>query len=321
MAEAASADGAEARVAEMLEDVREGLARPQKELSPKYFYDARGSELFERITELPEYYPSRTERALLEEWMPVWIPGRGIRTLVELGAGSAAKTRVILDAMATDDGALFVPIDVSAEFLRETAAAVRTEYPSIRVVPLVADISNGFDLPESLPRPVLHAFLGSTIGNFSPDASIRLLRRVREEMQAGDCFLLGVDLDKDPAVLEAAYNDVEGVTAEFNLNVLRVLNRELGARFDVEAFRHRASYDRDSRCIEMHLVSDDPQRVEIPGIGWIDFRPGETILTEHSCKYDRASVEEMFADAGLVVERWETDAQQLYALVLAGAAG
>lgn len=315
------ANGAETRVGEMLEDVREGLARPQKELSPKYFYDARGSELFERITELPEYYPSRTERALLEAWMPVWIPGRGIRTLVELGAGSAAKTRVILDAMAAGEGALFVPIDVSAEFLRETAEAVRAEYPSIRVVPLIADISGGFDLPEPLPRPVLHAFLGSTMGNFSRAASIRLLRGVREEMEPGDCFLLGVDLVKDPAVLEAAYNDAEGVTAEFNLNLLRVLNRELDAGFDVATFRHRAIYDPDSRCVEMHLVSVEDQRVTIPGIGWIAFRAGESILTEHSCKYDRSSVEAMFADAGLVIERWETDAERFYALVLAGAAG
>lgn len=301
----------------MRAEVREGLGREQKELPPKFFYDARGSELFERITELPEYYPSRTERALLTEWMPRWIEGLGTRTLVELGAGSAAKTRVILDAMEDGTGEMFVPIDVSAEFLRATADAVRREYPAMRIVPVVADLSAGWHLPDDHPSPTLHAFLGSTIGNFPPDAAVRLLRRVRAAMRPGDSFLLGVDLRKDVAVLEAAYNDAQGVTAEFNRNVLRVLNRELGADFDVEAFRHRAFYNGAEHCVEMHLVAERPQRVRIPGVGTAEFRAGESIRTEISCKHDRRSVEAMFAASGLRTERWVTDDEARYALVLA----
>lgn len=301
----------------MLAEVRAGLTRAQKELSPKFFYDTRGSELFERITELPEYYPSRTERALLERWMPEWVSGLGVRTLVELGAGSAAKTRIILDAMERGDGALFVPIDVSAEFLRATADDVRSEYPGIRVEPLVADISAGWTLPRDRPAPTLHAFLGSTIGNFTPRDAVRLLRRVHDAMQPGDRFLLGVDLRKETGVLERAYNDAEGVTAEFNRNVLRVLNRELGADFRLDAWEHRAFYNPEDHCIEMHLRSRDEQTVRIAGMEPVRFRAGETIRTEISCKHDRASTERLLAEARLCLTHWQTDADALYALVLA----
>lgn len=302
----------------MLAEVAEGLSRPQKEISPKFFYDTRGSELFEEITRLPEYYPTRTERALLGRLMPGWMAELRPRSLVELGAGSAEKSRVILDAMrAAGTARVYVPVDVSAEFLREVADRLRAEYPGLRVLPAVADITDPVELPDDLPRPVLHAFLGSTIGNFAPPEARGLLRRIRAGMHPSDHFLLGVDLRKDPAIIEAAYNDSRGVTAEFNRNLLRVLNRELGADFQPDAFRHHAFYNSDEHRIEMHLVSLRPQRVTVPGAGTFGFREGESVRTEISCKHDRASVEAMFGAVGLRLERWETDEDGFYALVLA----
>ena len=305
----------------MLAEVAEGLAAPQKELSPKYFYDQRGSELFEEITRLPEYYPTRTERGILEEWMPRLVPALGTRTLVELGAGSAEKTRVILDAMrAAGTAELYVPIDVSATFLSRTAAGLRREYPGLLVEPAVADISEELNLPRRMPRPILYAFLGSTIGNFYPPAAIRLLSRVRAALGPGDRFLMGADLRKDPARIEAAYNDSRGITAEFNRNMLRVLNHELGADFDPEAFGHRAFYEPEAHRIEMHLVSRRPQVVSIPGIGPVCFRRGESLRTEISCKHDRASVTALFEAAGLRLDSWRTDPEELFALVVGAAA-
>jgi L-histidine N-alpha-methyltransferase len=301
----------------MLAEVAEGLSRPQKELSPKYFYDQRGSELFEEITRLEEYYPTRTERALLEAWMPGLVRRLGSRSLVELGAGSAEKTRVILDAMhAAGTADLYVPIDVSATFLSQTAARLRREYPRLVVEPAVADISEDFSLPRRLPRPALYAFLGSTIGNFYPPAAIRLLARVRAAMEPGDRFLMGVDLRKDVARIEAAYNDASGVTAEFNRNMLRVLNHELGADFDPLAFEHRAFYEPVAHRIEMHLVPREAQVVTIPGVGVVRFGPGESLRTEISCKHDRASVAQLFEAAGLELEEWRSDPEALFALVV-----
>lgn len=303
-------------------EVEEGLSRPQKALPPKFFYDRRGSELFEEITTLPEYYPTRTERALLERWAPEWVETVGVRTLVELGAGSAAKTRTILDAMtAAGTSEVYAPVDISEDFLAETARALRDEYDDLRVVPVVADISARLDLPASLPRPAIFAFLGSTIGNFEADAATALVRRVGSAMRTDDRFLLGVDLRKDPAVLHAAYNDSRGVTAEFNLNMLRVLNAELGADFDPDAFRHRAFYDRQRHRIEMHLVATRPQRVTIPGSGSWEIEEGESIRTEISCKHDRESVQALLDGAGLSLERWETDPEELYAITLASRTG
>ena len=304
--------------AAVLREVADGLSRPQKELPPKFFYDERGSRLFEQITQLPEYYLTRTERALLERWMPEWIGTLAPRALVELGAGSAEKTRIVLDAIAaTVDSAVYVPVDVSAEFLRQTAARIGAAYPSIAVAPLVADITDNFFLPEEVPHPTLHAFLGSTIGNFAPEPAVDLLREVRGRMEETDRFLMGVDLRKDPARIEAAYDDAAGVTAEFNRNMLRALNAMTGADFDVDAWEHRAFYDPEAHWIEMHLVSPRDHAVSIPGAGTFRFAAGETILTEISAKHDRASVEEMFADAGLSIERWMTDDDGLYAITLA----
>jgi L-histidine N-alpha-methyltransferase len=302
----------------MLRDVASGLSRPQKELPPKYFYDRRGSELFDEITRLPEYYLTRTERALLDCWSGPLMATLTPAALVELGAGSADKTRLLLDAMVyAGNGELYVPIDVSAEFLEDAAARLREEYPTLGVEPLVGDIAEPLALGDDLPAPAVIAFLGSTIGNFDPAGARRLLRHVARAMRAGDRFLLGADLRKDPRVIEAAYNDQQGITAEFNLNVLRVVNRELGANFDLDAFEHRAFYDRTLHRIEMHLVSTGDQRVQIPGIGTVQFAGGESIRTEISCKYDRESLSGALESAGLRMERWITDEAGSYALIVA----
>ncbi|MFL5381107.1 MAG: L-histidine N(alpha)-methyltransferase [Longimicrobiaceae bacterium] len=304
--------------AEMLAELRDGFSRPQKELPPKYFYDERGSELFEEITRLPEYYLTRTERALLERWMPAWIGDLRPRALVELGAGSAEKTRIVLDAIvSTVGGAAYVPVDVSADFLEATALRLTADYPALEVVPVVADMTAEFAFPPGLPGPTLHAFLGSTIGNFAPDEAVALLRGVRARMRPGDAFLMGVDQRKDPAVIEAAYNDAAGVTAEFNRNMLRVLNALAGADFDPDAFDHRAFYRRELHRIEMHLHAFTPQVVTIPGVGEVRIEAGESIRTEISCKHDRASVEAMLTQAGMRLAEWETDADGLYAILLA----
>jgi L-histidine N-alpha-methyltransferase len=299
-------------------DVADGLSRPQKELPPRFFYDEHGSRLFEEITRLPEYYLTRTERTLLARWMPVWVGALKPRTLIELGAGSAEKTRIVLDAIsAAADSSVYVPVDVSAEFLDESAGRIGGDYPSIDVVPVVADFTDAFALPDGLPAPALHAFLGSTIGNFAPDDAVALLRRVRDRMSGADRFLMGVDLRKDPAVIEAAYNDAAGVTAEFNRNMLRVVNVQAGADFDVDAWEHRASYNAADHWIEMHLVSLRDQVVAVPGAGTFSFAAGETIRTEISAKHDRGSVDAMFAASGLRVDEWTTDHDALYALMLA----
>jgi L-histidine Nalpha-methyltransferase len=302
----------------MLREIRDGMSRPQKELSPKYFYDHRGSELFERITELPEYYLTRTERVLLERWIPDWITELRPATLVELGAGSAEKTRILLDAMVRERGdAVYVPVDVSADFLRATAARLRESYPGLEVRPAIADISEEFDLAAGEAAPVLHAFLGSTIGNFAPQPAIRLLRTVRRGMEADDRFLLGVDLRKDVETIEAAYNDAAGITAEFNRNMLCVLNDRTGADFEPDLFEHRAFYNREEHRIEMHLVADRAHSVTVPGAGTWMFEAGETIRTEISCKHDRRSMESMLRAAGLEIDRWETDPDERYAVLLA----
>lgn len=307
--------------ARMLAEVAAGLSAPQKELPPKYFYDHRGSLLFEEITRLPEYYLTRAERGLLESWMPRLVPALRTRALVELGAGSAEKTRIILDAMrAAGTAELYVPIDVSAGFLRETAERLRREYPGLEVTPAVADIAEELDLPHGIPAPALYAFLGSTIGNFYPPAAIRLLGRVRGALGPCDRLLMGADLRKSVLVIEAAYNDARGVTAEFNRNVLRVLNRELGADFDLESFEHRAFYDFDAHRIEMHLVSTRDQAVHVPGLGAVRFARGESIRTEISCKYDIPAIAQLFAAAGLRLESWRTDAARRFVLVVGGPA-
>ncbi|HYW09111.1 MAG TPA: L-histidine N(alpha)-methyltransferase [Longimicrobium sp.] len=301
----------------MLAEIRDGMGRAQKELPPKFFYDERGSELFEAITRLPEYYLTRAEASLLARCIPEWIGALRPATLVELGAGSAEKTRVILDAMlAAGSARAYLPVDVSADFLESTARRVRAAYPTLEVTPVAADFTAEFALPAGLPGPTLHAFLGSTIGNFSPDDAVALLRAVRQRMAPDDRFLMGVDLRKDPARIEAAYNDSAGVTARFNLNMLSVLNTQAGADFDIQAYEHRAFYDPAEHRIEMHLVARTEQTVTVPGAGAWTLAAGESIRTEISCKHDRGSVDAMFAAAGLAVELWESDADSPFAIVL-----
>ncbi len=302
----------------MLRDVARGLAQPQKELAPKYFYDHRGSRLFEQITELPEYYLTRAERAILDAEMPALMRALRPATLVELGAGSAAKTRLILDAMhAAGSGRRYVPLDVSASFLADSAEQLLAEYPWLSVTPVVADFTDRIPLPPVLPRPLLMAFLGSTIGNFTKADAVRLLRRARTVLSAGDRLLLGADLRKDVARLEAAYDDAAGVTAEFNRNMLRVLNRELGADFDPDAFDHQARYDPTEHRIEMYLVARASLAVRVPGAGVFRFARGESVRTEISCKYDRPALDAMFALAGFRIDTWLTDAAGDFALAVA----
>lgn len=304
----------------MIDDVWAGLNRPQKELSPKYFYDERGSALFDEITELEEYYPTRTERALLERWAPAWLRRFAPHALVELGAGSADKTRVLLDAMPAT-GAVYVPVDISPAYLEAVAERLGAEYPDLRVVPAEADIGVDLAVPADLPHPVLFAFLGSTIGNFAAAAAVRLLRRVTAALGRDDRFLIGVDLKKDVVVLERAYNDERGVTAAFNKNILNVLNREIGTDFDPDGFDHHAYYDQVGERIEMHLVARGRQEVHVPDRGGVVIEAGESIRTEISCKYDRARIEELFGQAGLALEEWITDDRELYALTIARRAG
>jgi L-histidine N-alpha-methyltransferase len=310
-----SEDGARQR---MRDDVRAGLlGSHQKELPPTYFYDATGSKLFDEITRLPEYYLTRAERQLLERHSADVMWRTRARSLAELGSGMSSKTRILLRALLDGGGTLYVPIDVDAGTLRASAAALRAEMPSLDVRPLVADMRDEVAVPWTTERPVLYAFLGSTIGNFDTRDARSLLARIRAGLGAGDSLLLGVDLIKDVATLEAAYNDRRGVTAEFNRNVLRVLNAQLSATFDVDGFDHWAFYDEGHRRIEMHLVARHAQHALVPGVGVVRFRAGETIRTEISCKYDRRSVDELLGAAGWRVESWLADDDQLFALVVA----
>ncbi len=302
----------------MLADVRAGLARPQKELAPTWFYDAAGSLLFDRITTLPEYYLTRAERQILlsrADWIAQRFPAA---TLAELGAGSASKTGVLIEALRRAGGCqLYVPMDVAPRVLDDTARRLRARYPRLHVRPVVADMRDDVSVPAPHPAPVLYAFLGSTIGNFEPPQAHGLLSRIRATLAAGDALLLGTDMIKDPASLEAAYDDAQGVTAEFNRNVLRVLNRELEARFDVDEFEHRALWNPDERRVEMHLVAQRSMTVHVPGAGTFPFRAGESIRTEVSCKYDRPGVERMLADAGFTLDAWMADRAGAFALSLA----
>lgn len=301
-------------------EVRERLER--RVLSSRWFYDRRGSELFEAITRLPEYYPTRTELALLEEGAAEWMARLRPGVFVELGAGSARKTRVLLDALEAErPGAVYVPLDVSAEFLEATAADLRREYPGLRVEPEVADLTKTLRLSPHGEPPALFALLGSTLGNFPPPAAVEVLQHVRDAMAPGDTFLLGADLRpgarKSVAELEAAYDDAQGVTAEFNRNMLRVLNARAGTDFDVESFRHRAFYDADAGWIEMHLVAPDGAEIAVPGRGTVVLAPGESLRTEVSCKYDRPTLDGLLAAADFEIVDWVSDARERYAMVFA----
>jgi len=304
---------------QMVRDVRQGLTKTPKQLSPKYFYDERGSELFEEITQLPEYYLTRAERSLLERRIPEIIAGVRPCSLVELGAGSATKTRLIIDEMRSSGCAeCYVPIDVSKEFLEATALQLQADYPDIKITPVVSDITEPFALPP-VASPTLVAFLGSTIGNFPREPAVRLLSHVARAMGPSDRFLLGADLRKDPEIINRAYNDSRGVTAAFNLNILERLNRELGADFPVGGYDHKAFYSSQHHRVEMHLIARKAHKVVIPEIGEIQFRAGESIRTELSYKYDRPTLEDILKAAGLVMEKWMPADDGSFALALARA--
>ncbi len=302
----------------MLRDVGEGLRATPPWLSSKYFYDERGSQLFDAITRLPEYYPTRTERALLERCAAQIIDIASPATLLELGAGSSDKTRILIDEMLrrNPSDVTFLPVDVSADFLAVSAAQLRSEYPLLRLSPVTADFAADFSLPPHA-SPTLHAFLGSTIGNFTPAQAVTLLRTARERMCPGDYFLLGVDLRKNPDVIERAYNDSRGVTAEFNKNILNVINDGLGANFDTTRFYHNATYNRTENRIEMRLVSRGDQEIGIPSLGRMQIADGESILTEFSYKYDEDLARKVLASSGLNVRNWLTDDADTFALALA----
>ena len=309
------------RVEESRREVLAGLRRPDKRISSKFHYDERGSELFEQITRLDEYYLTRSERALLVEWMPTWVRDLRPATLVELGAGSADKSRIVLNAMVEHgSGVVYVPIDVSADFLNDTARQLHEEYPALAIVPKVADIMEPIGLPAELPGPRWLAFLGSTLGNFESSESVQLLERIAAGMGSQDRFLLGIDLRSGPLKsverIELAYDDPPGITSAFSLNVLNVLNHEVGSDFDVESFRHRSFYNVEEGRIETFLDSIREQVVRFPAGEEVHFAEGEAMRTEISSKYDRATIDELFDRAGLVVDQWVEDERGYYALVL-----
>ncbi|MGN6371594.1 MAG: L-histidine N(alpha)-methyltransferase [Solirubrobacteraceae bacterium] len=302
----------------LAEDVLDGLTRPFKELPPKHFYDSRGAELFDRICELPEYYQTRTERLILESCAQDIALRTSAAELVELGSGTAAKTRVLLDALH-GAGTLerYVPVDVTEQMVRECALALTSEYPGLQVHGVIGDFERHLDrLPDSVGMRLV-AFLGGTIGNFPPGSRRRLLREIGRLLDEGDHLLLGVDLVKDSKVLCAAYDDAAGVTAEFNRNVLRVLNRELAANFDLDDFEHVALFDDEHEWIEMRLRALREHTTHVGELGLsVHFREGEEIRTEISAKFTRERIAADLAAAGLQLVDWLTDPDELFALTL-----
>jgi len=298
-------------------DVRTGLTASPKELPPKYFYDDRGSELFDEITRLPEYYPTRAERAILEAYADELAARSRADTLVELGSGTSEKTRLLLDALARAGTlARFVPFDVSEATLRAAADAVATEY-GVEVHAVVGDFEHHLDRIPTGGRRIV-AFLGSTIGNLTPAARARFLAEVAAGLGPDDTFLLGTDLVKDPARLVAAYDDAAGVTSDFNRNVLRVVNRSLDADFDPEAFAHVARWNPDEEWMEMWLRTDAARTVRVEALDLsVSLAAGEAIRTEISAKFRRARVESELAAAGLALDGWWTDPAGDFALSLA----
>ena len=308
-------------VSQFRDEVWAGLSHSQKTLPCKYFYDERGSALFESICEVPEYYPTRTELSIMEAHAPAMASLLGARCLlVEYGSGSSRKTRLLLDRLR--DAAGYVPIDISREALSESARAIVAAYPALEVLPVCADYTETFELPtpRALPERRGVYFPGSTIGNFTPPQAQRFLARMARVAGPRGALLIGVDLKKDRATLERAYDDAAGVTAAFNRNLLVRINRELGGSFDVTRFRHHARYNETAGRIEMHLVSSVAQAVRVASRPFW-FTAGETIHTENSYKYDLAHFAALAAGVGLAVREVWTDARQRFSvqyLTLAG---
>ena len=301
-------------------DARTGLTASPKWLPPRWFYDARGSELFEEITRLDEYYPTRAEREILVERAGEIAVATRAKTLIELGSGSSEKTRLLLSALRTH-GSLgaFVPLDVSGSALCEAMDRIVADYPALDVHGIVGDFTRHLGrLPTGGTRLV--AFLGGTIGNLLPTERADFLADLRGALEPGDWLLLGTDLVKDPAVLVAAYDDAAGVTAEFNRNVLRVLNRELGADFDVDAFTHVAVWDAGQEWIEMRLRAEKAMTVRLPALDLtVRFAAGEELRTEVSAKFRRTGVNRELTAAGFAPRHWWTDGQGRFAQSLAEA--
>ncbi|KOU04888.1 histidyl-tRNA synthetase [Streptomyces sp. NRRL F-5755] len=306
---------ADATTAALRADVAHGLTRTPKQLPPKWFYDARGSELFDEITTLPDYYPTRAEREILITRSSEIAAATGARTLVELGSGSSDKTRHLIAALTALH--TYVPVDVSETALTSAAETLLALHPSLTVHALVADFQQGFALPGT-PGPRLLAFLGGTIGNLLPEERATFLRSAHDLLSPGDALLLGTDLVKDEATLVAAYDDPTGVTAEFNKNVLNVINRELEADFDPADFQHVALWNAEREWIEMRLRATKELTVKVPALDLaVPFGEGEEIRTEISAKFREEGVREELGGAGFEMRRWWTDGEGRFGVSLA----
>jgi L-histidine N-alpha-methyltransferase len=302
----------------LADDVLDGLTRPFKELPPKHFYDARGAELFDRICELPEYYPTRAERAILELNAAELSQLTSAAELVELGSGTASKTRVLLDALhAAGTLRRYVPMDVTESMVRDTAAELTEEYPGLRVHGVIGDFERHLDQVPAAVGPRIVAFLGGTIGNFPPGSRRRVLRDISQLLGPDDHLLMGTDLVKDPQILQAAYDDEHGVTAEFNRNVLRVLNRELDADFEPDDFDHVALFDAEHEWIEMRLRARREHTTIVRDLDLpVHFDAGEEMRTEISAKFTAERLGGDLMASGLELVRWFTDPDELFALTL-----
>jgi len=301
-------------VADDLSEIIEGLSKQQKSLPPKFFYDERGSKLFDAICELPEYYLTRTELSIMQTHIDEIVSLVGPQaSLIEFGSGSSLKTRMLLERL--DRLAAYVPVDISREHLTTAAESLASDYPNVEVWPVLADFMQPFDLPNPSVMPLRNIvyFPGSTIGNFSPEQAHSLLQVMHVEAGEDGALLIGVDLQKDTAVIERAYNDESGVTAEFNLNMLSRINREFGANFNPDQFRHRAVYDEEHGRMELNLISERDQDVRIENTSF-HFEKGEALLTEHSHKYTLEQFSGMAQKAGFVVDTVWTDPEQLFSV-------
>jgi len=300
------------------EDVRQGLGGSNKTLPAKYFYDERGSQLFEQICGTPEYYPTRTERALLGQYAESIVTHTGASLVTELGSGSSTKTECLLDAATADDGLHYVPIDVCREMLESAAERLLSRYPDLTVTAIAGDYISGLQqVPESRTAR-LFMFLGGSIGNFERQEAHMFLATVAGRMESGDWFLLGADRVKDEAVLNAAYNDDQGITAAFNLNMLRVINRRLGANFRLDQFQHYAFFNTEEAQVEMHLRSCKSQTVSIPKLSMdVEFAENETVRTEISRKFTPDTLDELFSSAGMSIKQHYSPSNKYFSLVLA----
>jgi L-histidine N-alpha-methyltransferase len=304
--------------ATLANDVRTGLSARPKRLPPKYFYDEHGSQLFDDICATPEYYPTRTERRLLEIHAEEIVRLCRPATIIEFGSGTAAKTEHLLELAASDARIDFVPIDVSEQTLATAAERLLADYRNLSIDAWVGDYDAGLEHMHRYPGPRLFLFLGGSIGNFEEAEAVAFLSRIAASMGPGDYFLLGADRVKDETVLNAAYNDAKGVTARFNLNVLRVINRELDGEFDLNHFNHDAFFNHELDRIEMHLRANRPHNVAIRALDMeIEFDRGETIMTEISRKFTGDSLRQTFKAAGLALENFYQPDNEYFALALA----